>query len=46
MPPPGQFIIPCCVWVADENKTSHFYEMSQPAVHRGHIPGKITCQEK
>lgn len=46
MPSSGQFMIPCRIWVADGNKTSHCHEMNQPAVHSGHIPGKTTCQKR
>lgn len=46
MPSPGQFMAPCCVWVADGNKTPHCHEMNQPAAHSGYIPGKTTCQER
>lgn len=45
-PSPGQFMIPCCGWVADGNKTPPCHVMKQPAVHSGHIPGKTACQER
>lgn len=46
MPSSGHCTIPCCVWIADGNKTPHSPEMNQPTVHSGHIPGKTTCQER
>lgn len=44
MTSPGQFMILCCAWVADGNKTPHCHEMSQPTVHSDHISGKTRCQ--